>query len=195
MQTVSNKLSATKKINYFNVGYHTLVVAAVVFLLGSMTLKDDKIAYVDSVKILNDYKGSAEARKAYESKGKVWQANIDTLTGEVKTAIQKYEKSLATLSKKEQDLSKQLIRDKQRQLADYQRGIQENAKQEDGKLTQNVVAQINAYMATYGKQHNYKIILIANQSGTIAYAREGLDITPEVIEGLNKDYVPAGKIN
>jgi outer membrane protein len=50
-------------------------------------------------------------------------------------------------------------------------------------------------MATYGKQHNYKIILIANQSGTIAYAREGLDITPEVIEGLNKDYVPAGKIN
>ena len=193
MQTVSSKLSTTKKINYLKLAYHILVVAAVVFLLGSMTLKDDKIAYVDSAKILNDYKGSAEAKKAYESKAKVWQANIDTLTGEVKAAIQKYEKSIATMSKKEQELSKQLIQAKQRQLADYQHGIQENAKQEDGKLTQSIVAQINAYLTKYGKEHNYKLILIANQSGTIAYAREGLDITTDVINGLNKEYTSGGK--
>ncbi|HEY9001296.1 MAG TPA: OmpH family outer membrane protein [Mucilaginibacter sp.] len=193
MQTVSNKTTATNKFNYLKLAYHTLVVAAVVFLLGAMTLKDDKIAYVDSGKILNDYKGSAEAKKAYESKAKMWQANIDTLTNDVKTSIAKYEKSIATMSKKEQDLAKQLIRSKQKQLEDYQRAIQENARQEDGKLTQSVVAQINAYLTKYGKAHNYKMILIANQSGTIAYAREGLDITSDVLDGLNKEYLPGTK--
>jgi len=182
-----------QKKNYIRLGYHVLLIAAVLFLLSSFIFRSEKIAYVDSGKILNDYKGSAEAKKAYESKAKVWQANIDTLTGEVKTAIQKYEKSIATMTKKEQELSRQLIQTKQRQLADYQHGIQENAKQEDGKLTQSIVAQINAYLTKYGKEHNYKLILIANQSGTIAYAREGLDITSDVIDGLNKEYVPNKK--
>jgi len=178
----------TKKVNYPQWVYQGLMIITILFLLSTTVLNNDKIAYVDSAKILNEYKGSLDAKKAYQSKAKVWQANIDTLTSEVRASIQKYEKSLATLSKNEQDLSKQLIRSKQRQLADYQHGIQENAKQEDGKLTQNVVAQVNAYLTKYGKKHNYKMILIANQSGTIAYAREGLDITTDVLEGLNADY-------
>jgi outer membrane protein len=188
MQKNNVKNPATPQINYLKLIYQSLLTLAVLFLLFSYFFKNDRYAYVDSGKILNDYKGSAEAKKAYQSKAKVWQANIDTLTGEVQTAIKNYEKSLATLSKKEQELSKQLIQAKQRQLADYQRGIQNNAKEEDGKLTQSIVAQINAYLTQYGKQHNYKMILIANQSGTIAYAREGLDITAEVLQGLNDEY-------
>ena len=193
MQNSTLKKVENKKMNYIKWTYQVLILCAVLFLLSGFYLNNDKIAYVDSGKILNEYKGSAEAKKAYESKAKVWQDNIDTLTNEVKFAIAKYEKSLATMSKKEQELSKQLIQVKQRELADYQHGIQENAKQEDGKLTQSVVVQINAYLTKYGKEHNYKMILIANQSGTIAYAREGLDITSDVLEGLNKEYIPSVK--
>ncbi|MGY4538201.1 Skp family chaperone for outer membrane proteins [Mucilaginibacter sp. UYNi724] len=114
--------------------YRILLLSAVLFLLFDFFFYSEKIAYVDSARILNEYKGSAEAKKAYESKAKVWQSNIDTLTNEVKAAIQTYEKSIAIMSKTEQDLSRQLIQSKQKQLSDYQRGIQENAKQEDGKL-------------------------------------------------------------
>ncbi|WP_439698630.1 OmpH family outer membrane protein [Mucilaginibacter sp. AW1-7] len=177
-----------KQTNYFSIAYHVILSCAVIFLLLNYFFKNDKIAYVDSAKILNEYKGSAEAKKAFQSKAKLWQANIDTLTNEVKSSIQKYEKSIATMSAKEQELSKQLIQTKQKQLSDYQHAIQENAKQEDGKLTQGVVSQINAFLLKYGKDHNYKMILIANQSGTIAYARDGLDITAKVIEEINNEY-------
>lgn len=177
-----------QKLNYLKIGYHAILICSILFLLFNTLFRNDKIAYVDSAKILNDYKGSAEAKKTFQSKAKVWQANIDTLTSEVKGSIQKYEKSIATMSPKEQDLNKQLIQTKQKQLADYQKAIQENAKQEDGKLTQTIVTQINAFLLKYGKSHNYKMILIANQSGTIAYARDGLDITAEVIDDMNNEY-------
>jgi len=182
-----------KKLNYLNIGYHTVLICSVLFLLFSSFFRSDKIAYVDSARILNEYKGSAEAKKAFQTKAKVWQANIDTLTNEVKYAIQKYEKSIATLSPKEQSLTKELISTKQKQLSDYQRAINENAKQEDGKLTQGIVSQINAFLLKYGKSHNYKMIFIANQSGTIAYGRDGLDITSEVIEDINNEYTASGK--
>jgi len=184
---------AEKPINYYKTAYHTLICAVILFLLFSSFFKNDKIAYVDSARILNEYKGSAEAKKAFQSKAKVWQENIDTLTNGVKAAIQQYEKSIATLSPKEQELSKQLIQAKQKQLADYQHAIQDNAKEEDGKLTQGIVSQINAFLLKYGKDHNYKMILIANQSGTIAYAREGLDITSAVIEDINNNYTSGKK--
>jgi len=178
-----------KKAKYLNIAYHVVIICSILFLLFSAFLKNDKIAYVDSGRILNEYKGSAEAKKAFQSKAKVWQANIDTLTNEVKFSIQRYEKSIATLSPKEQDLTKQLIQTKQKQLADYQHATQENAKEEDGKLTQSIVSEINGFLLKYGKKHNYKMILIANQSGTLAYARDGLDITTEVIEDINDEYL------
>ncbi|MEN0052352.1 MAG: OmpH family outer membrane protein [Mucilaginibacter sp.] len=182
------QITNKNQVNYFTLAYHIAVACVVLFLLFSYFFSNEKIAYVDSAKIFNDYKGSLEAKKAFQAKAKVWQDNMDTLTNEVKSSIQKYEKTLATMSPKEQALAKQLIQVKQKQLGDYQRGIQDNAKQEDGKLTQSVVAQINAFLVTYGKKHNYKMILIANQSGSIAYARDGLDITSAVLEELNNEY-------
>lgn len=167
--------------------YHAVVIIALVFLLFMHVFKSDKIAYVDSAKLLNEFKGSQKAKKAFDEKAKVWQNNIDTLTAGIQESIKKYEKELATLSVKEQNLTKQIIANQQKELADYQQAIQQNAQEENGKLTQDVISQINAFLLKYGKAHNYKMILIANQSGTIAYAREGLDITSEVIEELNKE--------
>lgn len=190
---MNKSVNGPGKFNFLFWGYHAIIFIAVAFLFFTYFTRNDKIAYVDSGRILNEYKGSVEAKKSYQEKAKVWQQNIDTLTAEVKASIQKYEKSVATMSAKEQDLAKQLIQSKEKQLADYQRGIQDNARQEDGKLTQTVVNQINAFLLNYGKEHNYKLILIANQSGTIAYGREGLDITTPVIEALNEEFITGAR--
>lgn len=183
----TNKISlpANNKPIWISISVLFLII---ITLSGFLFFKNDKIAYVDSAKILTEFKGAAQAKKAYETKAKTWQANIDTLTMGVQNAIKKYEKDLASMSVKEQELSKRLIGNQQKQLEDYQRAIQDNARQEDGKLTQTVVTQVNAFLLDYGKKNNYKMILIASQAGTIAYAREGLDITEEVIKELNEQY-------
>lgn len=166
---------------------NVITIAAILFLvIYIFILKNDRIVYVDSTKIMNEYKGAIQAKKAYDAKTKSWQANIDTLTMDFQNSMRKYEKELAGMSAKEKELSKQLLTNKQKQLGDYQLAIQENAKQEDAKLYQGIVTEINAFLLKYGKDHNYKMILIANQSGNIAYAREGLDVTAEVLKELNK---------
>ncbi|MEM8567076.1 MAG: OmpH family outer membrane protein, partial [Bacteroidota bacterium] len=56
------------------------------------------------------------------------------------------------------------------------------------QMTSQVLEQINAYLKTYGEQNNYRIILAATEYGNVAYAADGLDITEEVLEGLNNEY-------
>lgn len=154
---------------------------------------ENKVAYVDSSRLINNYKGMTEARTAYQQKAQVWKANVDTLIHEVQLQIQKYEKESAKMTLRERELSKQLIQTKQQQAIDYQKATNEKATQEDNEMTRNVVDQINAYVKEYGKKHNCRIIFAATEYGNIAYASEDLDVTAEILEELNKRYTGKAK--
>lgn len=160
------------------------IIALLIFSLS----KDQKIVYVDSAQLINNYQGMHDARKSYEQKASTWKANIDTLGNEVQQFIMKYEKENSAMTAKERQLSQELIRTKQKQLMEYQQAMNTQAQQEDAKMTGEVVSQINAYLKKYGKEKGYKIVMAATEYGNIAYADEALDVTKEVIEGLNKEY-------
>lgn len=165
-----------------------VVLILVVFtLLSFFVFPSQKIAYVDSARLLNGYKAMVEARKEFEKKQATWQANVDTLMTDVQDAIKKYEKTAATGTDKERQMARELITGKQKQLYDYQNATRQNAAQEEQRLTQNVLTTVNAYLLRYGKKHNFKMILIA-ANGNIAYADPGMDITDKVVEDLNKEY-------
>jgi outer membrane protein len=160
------------------------IVAISIYLFITPT----KLVYVDSAKLVNGYKGMQTARQAFKQKATTWKANIDTLAQEVQQQIMNYEKESTKLSPKERKLSEELIRMKQKQLGEYQQAMQTQAQQEDAKMTGDVISQVNAYLKKYGKSKGYKIVMAATEYGNIAYADEGLDITEEVLEGLNKEY-------
>lgn len=156
-------------------------------LLYFFTFANNKIVYVDSGKLMAGYKGMVEARKEYDKKRSVWQANIDTLTNDVQNAIKKYSKDLALGTDKEKQLSKELIQSKQKGLMDYQNAIKQNASQEEDRLNQEVFSTVNAFLMRYGKKNGYKMILIAS-NGNIAYADPSMEITDKIVEELNKEY-------
>jgi len=128
-----------------------------------------------------------QARAEFEKKQKAWEANIDSLTNDVKQAIAKYEKTAATGTDKEKQLTRELINNKQKQLYEYQNAIKQNATQEEQRLTQNVLTTVNTYLLRFGKTHGYKMILIA-ANGNIAYADPSMDITEKIVDQLNKEY-------
>lgn len=66
--------------------------------------------------------------------------------------------------------------------------INKQSEEEDAKLSNAVVNEVNAYIKEYGKNHSYKIIIGANNSGNVLYAQDGVDLTQEVLTGLNLKY-------
>lgn len=175
-------------IQRFLIGIGALNLLAVIFLSAHIFFFQEKIVYVDSAKLLDNYKGMQHARAVYQQKAATWKANVDTLTVALQKQIFHYEKSNASLSAGERKLTQELIRTKQKQLYDYQQATDTQAQQEDAKMTSEVVALVNTYIRKYGQDHGYKIILAATQYGNLAYAEDQLDITNEVLEGLNTEY-------
>lgn len=165
-----------------------LFISNAYLLFQHFTDPSQEIVFVESSKLLNGYQGMLDARKVYKQKAIVWQANIDTLVNEIQNDLKKFEKEMARMTVKERDLTRQLLQNKQQQLADYQKATQENAANEDGKMTKLVIDEVNQYIKDYGRKKGLRIILAATEYGNIAYAEEGIDITEEILEGLNKKY-------
>lgn len=165
-----------------------LSLFGILALLAFQFSSEPKMAYIQSDILLDKYKGMVEAREGFKVKADSWQANIDTLKVEFETSMKAFEKELASLNKAERAKKEQALRKKQEDLMRYTDAISKQAEQEDQKITQGVLTQVNSFIEVYGKNEGYDVIFGANGSGNIVYGTETIDITNEVLMALNKDY-------
>ncbi len=147
------------------------------------------VAYVDSNVLLENYEGMKAARQRFQQKATQWQANIDTLKAELDREIRNFEQKKKGATKRERELSEELIQTKRQQFMNYQQAIQQQSQQEDLNMTQEVLNEVNAFIGSYGKKNGYTLILGATTMGNIIYAEEVLDITDELQEALNDQYL------
>ncbi|UOQ67027.1 OmpH family outer membrane protein [Hymenobacter volaticus] len=148
----------------------------------------DKVAYVESSKLLDGYKGMQDARKAFEAKAKRWEAQNQTMVKGFQTAVQQYQKQAESLTAEQRAATEQKLQAQQQQVGLGQQKLQQQAQEEEAKMTQGVLERLNKQIEKYGKANGYRLILIAAPSGTIAYGRKDLDITPQVLKYLNAEY-------
>lgn len=176
------KLSNKNSVQYF---FMILSVTAVVLSIYQWVGRERKIVYVDSARLFNEYKAALKVKEKSEIKRKEYEANVDTLTAELKREISLYDQKMAQLNQAEKKLQEQQLNHKQQELMRYQSAVKEKMAEQEQEELGVVVRDINTFLKKYGEEKGYKLILIASPSGTIAYAEDGLDITSEVLKLLN----------
>ena len=164
-----------------------LTLAFSVFTYLNLKSSSEQV-YVDVNKLLEGYERTAIERKAFEEKSNELKANLDSLVTDWQNELKTYEKERTALSKKELELKQQLLVTQQQQIENYQQAVQKQIREEDKKVTQTVINDINDYVKEYGAENGYTIILGASGSGNIMYAAEGTDLTDQVLEGLNNEF-------
>lgn len=145
-------------------------------------------AYVDAQKLLNGYKGMQDARKQYEMQVMSWRSNLDTLRTEMEEKVKEYETKKERLPARELHLMEELLDTKHEQYANFEQVITEKIHRADQELTSKVLAKVNDYIKRYGQSKGYDIIMAATQYGNIVYAKDKIDITDEILQGLNTEY-------
>lgn len=165
-----------------------ILLAIIAFVSFNVVSKSDKIAYVDALKLVSNYDGMKVAKAELESKFMTYQKNIDTLKIELGSKNSEYALKRAKLSAGERKLFEEVIAAKEQQLLNYQQMIQEKVQQENLELTQKALDKINIHIKQYGEKHGYELIIAATQYGNIVYGTPDIDITDEIIEGLNVEY-------
>ncbi|MCR5887208.1 OmpH family outer membrane protein [Hymenobacter sp. J193] len=148
----------------------------------------DKVAYVESEKLLEGYQAMKDARKSFEAKVKKWSAQNDAIGRQFQSAVQKYQQTAGALTQEQRAATEQQLEMQRIKGGQEQQKLQQQAAEEEARMTKQVLDRVDKQVEAYGKANGYRLILISAPGGAIAYGRKDIDITKEVLADLNAAY-------
>lgn len=160
-----------------------------------------KIAYVDIEELDSTYKFCTDFKAVFEKKAK----NADNTLNQKGQALQnqaaQFQQNLQN-NKYTQQQVQAISASLQKQQADLQQLQQRLASElqaESEKYSKALRDSIQHFLAQYNKDKKYSMILVkdyptdASTIDIVLWGDKSLDITKEVVAGLNKAYKPAAK--
>lgn len=149
------------------------------------------IAYVQLDQILEQYDMANDLRAVVETKVQNIQSEINRrgkkLENDVKSYQEKVNKGLMTRSVAEAQAQK--LQQQEAEFNNYAAKKQEEINEEQIVMMNQISDAIQTYVNAYNEEAQYAMIL-CNQGGTpVLTGLASLDITTEILDGLNAEYV------
>jgi outer membrane protein len=156
-------------------------------------LKAEKgdIVFVRMDSIINTFDMYHDLRKVYEED--VTKADTDLRTKaesfrkEVTDFQEKSDKGLITRSQAEQEQGRLLRR--QQTLEEEQNKIRNELAEKEIVLLNQIQNAIMTYVNKYNEEKGYSMIISTTGNSTVLYGNPGLDITRDIIQGINDEYI------
>nr|WP_246849104.1 OmpH family outer membrane protein [Aquimarina sp. U1-2] len=152
-----------------------------------------RIAVVNAQVVLEKYDGFKEAQDLYE-----------TETKEMNEIFEKQKKLYESKSNELKIISERLSNNERKvkegeleilkaKIVQLGKSIEEKAKTKEEDLLQGVYNKVNDFVERYAKANDLDLIEGTTASGNIMYASDAINITNDIINGLNKEYVEGVK--
>lgn len=147
-----------------------------------------KIAYVniDSLEANYVYLKSKkdEFAKRQENMNMELQRSAQQIEADIVNVQRKYESN--TLTQAEGEAAQKRIAQMKLSLDTRKNAMTEQLLREQDEFNENLQKSLDAFLEEYNKDKGYDYILSYARSGSILYKNTALDITKEVIDGMNK---------
>ncbi|QOI98204.1 MAG: OmpH family outer membrane protein [Flammeovirgaceae bacterium] len=147
------------------------------------------VAYINSDSVLKHYdyiKASAEILEAKKKKVEQdYRNRAESLQGEI-TAYQRNmnNMTIGQVRTLEEDLAR-----KQQNLQLFEQRITQELVNDQAKLNEELYKRVTAFLKKYGEEKGLQMVFKLDPGSDILYGQGALDITNEVITGLNQEYL------
>ena len=149
------------------------------------------IVYIDLDRILMEYDMANDLRSVVETKVQNIQAEITRrgkkLENEVKTFQEKLDKGLMTRSVAEAQGQK--LQEQEIEFNNYAAQKQQEIQEEQVVMMNQLGDAIQTFLDSYNKEKQYAMIITNSGGAPVITADPALDITEDVIAGLNEQYI------
>ncbi len=156
----------------------------------AVPVKDNQIFYVQIDTVMANYDMAMdmtdELEKNVQSSDAELTSKQNAYQKEVTDYQDRYNKGLITRS--EASNIEQELYTKQQELIALQQSLSEELSEQQVVMNRQLIDAIMQYLNKHSQEYNYRYVLGTSFGGNILYAHDSLDITQDVIEGLNEEY-------
>ncbi|NTD99799.1 OmpH family outer membrane protein [Agrobacterium tumefaciens] len=150
---------------------------------------NEKIVFVNQDSLLTKYEYYKDLKNKFEKKTKDAQSDLQSKQQAYQREVTQYQQSAGTLSADQRKSTEERLGRKGQELQAYQQNAGGALQNEQAVETEKLYDKVAGYLKTYSKEKGYKMVLTFSKGNSaILFADESLDITSEVIKGLNAEY-------
>lgn len=148
-----------------------------------------KIAYVEVDSLMTQYEFCKDYALVLEKKSQNIQATLSAKGQKLQQAAQNFQQQVQAnaLTREQAQQRQAALQQENASIEALQQKLGAEFQQETEKYNKALRDSLQSFLAKYNKDKKYSLIL-TKQGDNILYANKSLDITKEVIAGLNKAY-------
>jgi outer membrane protein len=149
-----------------------------------------RIVYVNTDTLLNNYEYYKDVVKEFENKSFALENELQRKAQSFQNEVQLFQRRVQAggLSEQQALTQQSALQKKEQDIMMYRENAAGNLQQDQAKKTDELLNNINAYLGKYNKSDKYDMVIGYSKGGGVLYAKEDLDITQDVLKGLNEEY-------
>lgn len=156
---------------------------------GPAAQKTEQIVFVNSDSLVNNYDYFKDIRGKLEAKSKKAQQDLSSKGNAFQREVAEYQQKAKDMSADERASTEQRLARKQQELAAFNQNASSALANESAAENEKLYDKVADYLKTYAKQKGYKMVLTYSKSNpSLLFADESLDVTQDVVKGLNEAY-------
>jgi len=149
----------------------------------------EEIVYVNSDSLLENYTYFKDIRSKMETKSKKAQVDLTSKGNAFQKEVAEYQQAAQTMSADQRASTEQRLARKQQELATFNQNASSALANESAAENEKLYEKVASYLKGYAKKKGYKMVLTYSKANpTVLFADESLDVTKEVVAGLNEAY-------
>lgn len=154
-----------------------------------------RIVYVNTDTLLNNYEYYKDVVKEFDSKRFALENDLAKRTQSFQNEVALFQRrAQAGGMSEEQGKSTQMaLQQKEQDIMQFRDNAAGNLQLEQGKKTDELLTNIQNYLKKYNSGNKFDMVIGYSKGGGVLYAKEDLDITQEVLKGLNEEYKSSDK--
>ena len=151
---------------------------------------DKKIAFVYIDSVFSNYQMSIDLEEELKQQAKTSEAKLASEERAYKKKVEEFQRNVQKqlITRADAEQTQQALMQEQQVLLQLRNNLGMQLAEEEQVARRKVLDGIEQYLKNAESSGNYTYILGTAFGGNILYADDRLDITGEVIDGLNADY-------
>jgi len=171
---------------YLQFGNKQPVKAATVSSIPSGAKSENaKVAYIDLDSLQNNYSYYKKIKTDFENRQSKANDEITAMQKKFQNRAVQLQQKAAAMSPQEQEDAMQEINKMQQDLQNRKQNIDNELYNYNSKMKDDILNRIQNFLKDYNKDGKYSYIF-SYEPGFMFYKDSTLNITPEVIDGLNR---------
>jgi outer membrane protein len=146
------------------------------------------IAYINSDSLLSNYEFFKDIEQQLQQVEQKYNSEYTNRARGLESEIQTFQQTAQNMTMGQAKAREEELMRKQNNLMQYQQNLSQRLMQEQAKFQDSLYAEVRDYVKAYGEQNNLDVVLTYQKGSGVIYASDSLNITQDVIAGLNERY-------